>query len=100
MAAILNYMPKDTIAVVITHLIHELLPHISIEKVRVDGIESEGLDATGNIIVDRQPMFSHIGSSTPELVIKKLLGRVKKKELKTVYEEIIKVLEVERGEAF
>jgi hypothetical protein len=31
-------------------------------------------------------------------VIKKLLGRVKKKELKTVYEEIIKVLEVERGE--
>jgi hypothetical protein len=29
-------------------------------------------------------------------VIKKLLGRVKKKELKTVYEEIIKVLEVER----
>ncbi len=100
MAAILNYMPKDTIAVVITHLIHELLPHISMEKVRVDGIESEGLDATGNIIVDRQPMFSHIGSSTPELVIKKLLGRVKKKELKTVYEEIIKVLEVERGEAF
>ncbi|NQE05225.1 DNA-binding protein MutS2 [ANME-1 cluster archaeon GoMg1] len=98
MAAILNYMPKDTIAVVITHLIHELLPHISIEKVRVDGIESEGLDAAGNIIVDRQPMFSHIGSSTPELVIKKLLGRVKKKELKTVYEEIIKVLEVERGE--
>ncbi len=100
MAAILNYMPKDTIAVVITHLIHELLPHISIEKVRVDGIESEGLDAAGNIIVDRQPMFSHIGSSTPELVIKKLLGRVKKKDLKTVYEEIIKVLEVERGEAF
>ena len=98
MAAILNYMPKDTIAVVITHLIHELLPHISMEKVRVDGIESEGLDAAGNIIVDRQPMFSHIGSSTPELVIKKLLGRVKKKELKTVYEEIIKVLEVERGE--
>lgn len=98
MAAILNYMPKDTIAVVITHLIHELLPHISIEKVRVDGIESEGLDAAGNVIVDRQPMFSHIGSSTPELVIKKLLGRVKKKELKTVYEEIIKVLEVERGE--
>ena len=98
MAVILNYMPKDTIAVVITHLIHELLPHISMEKVRVDGIESEGLDAAGNIIVDRQPMFSHIGSSTPELVIKKLLGRVKKKELKTVYEEIIKVLEVERGE--
>ena len=100
MAAILNYMPKDTIAVVITHLIHELLPHISMEKVRVDGIESEGLDAAGNIIVDRQPMFSHIGSSTPELVIKKLLERVKKKELRTVYEEIIKVLEVERGEAF
>jgi hypothetical protein len=100
MASILNNMPKDTLAVVITHLIHEILPHISMAKVRVDGIESEGLDAAGNIIVDRQPMFSHIGSSTPELVIRKLLGRVRKEELKVVYEEIIKVLEKEREEAF
>lgn len=96
MASILNNMPKDTLAVVITHLIHEILPHISMAKVRVDGIESEGLDAAGNIIVDRQPMFSHIGSSTPELVIKKLLGKVKKEELRSVYEEIITVLEKER----
>jgi hypothetical protein len=100
MASILNNLPKDTLAVVITHLIHEILPHISMAKVRVDGIESEGLDATGNIIVDRQPMFNHIGSSTPELVIKKLLGRVRKEELKAVYEEIIAVLEKEREEAF
>jgi dsDNA-specific endonuclease/ATPase MutS2 len=96
MASILNNMPKDTLAVVITHLIHEILPHISMAKVRVDGIESEGLDAAGNIIVDRQPMFNHIGSSTPELVIKKLLGKVRKKELRSVYEEIITVLEKER----
>ncbi|MGB7002744.1 MAG: hypothetical protein WBE22_12220 [Halobacteriota archaeon] len=96
MASILNNMPKDTLAVVITHLIHEILPHISMEKVRVDGIESEGLDATGNIIVDRQPMFNHIGSSTPELVIKKLLGKVRKEELRSVYKEIITVLEKER----
>ena len=100
MASILNNLPKDTLAVVITHLIHEILPHISMDKVRVDGIESEGLDAAGNIVVDRQPMFSHIGSSTPELVIKKLLGRVRKEELKAVYEEIIEVLEKERKEAF
>jgi hypothetical protein len=96
MASILNNMPKDTLAVVITHLIHEILPHISMAKVRVDGIESEGLDAAGNIIVDRQPMFNHIGSSTPELVIKKLLGKVRKEELRAVYEEIITVLEKER----
>jgi len=64
----------------------------------VDGIESEGLDAAGNIIVDRQPMFNHIGSSTPELVIAKLLGRVRKEELKKVYEEILKVLAKEREE--
>ncbi len=96
MASILNNLPKDTLGVVITHLIHEILPHISVEKVRIDGIESEGLDATGNIIVDRQPMFNHIGSSTPELVINKLLGKVKKENLKVVYEEIIKVLEEER----
>jgi DNA mismatch repair protein MutS2 len=96
MASILNNMPKDTLAVVITHLIHEILPHISMEKVRVDGIESEGLDAAGNIIVDRQPMFSHIGSSTPELVIKKLLGKVRKEELRSLFKEIITVLEKER----
>ncbi len=98
MASILNNIPKDTLAVVITHLIHEILPHISAAKVRVDGIESEGLDASGNIIVNRQPMFNHIGSSTPELVIRKLLGRVRKEELKAVYEEIIEVLEKEREE--
>jgi dsDNA-specific endonuclease/ATPase MutS2 len=98
MASVLNNLPNDTLAVMITHLIHELLPHISMRKVRVDGIESEGLDAAGNIIVDRQPMFNHIGSSTPELVITKLLGRVRKEELKTVYEEILKILEKEREE--
>ncbi len=98
MASILNNMPKDTLAVVITHLIHEILPHISAAKVRVDGIESEGLDATGNIIVDRQPMFNHIGSSTPELVIRKLLGRVRNDELKAVYKEMIGALEKEREE--
>ena len=96
MASVLNNLPPDTLAVMITHLIHELVPHISMKKVRVDGIESEGLDTAGNIIVDRQPLFNHIGSSTPELVIKKLLGRVKKEELKGVYEEILKVLEKER----
>lgn len=98
MASVLNNLPKETLTVMITHLIHELVPHISLRKVRVDGIESEGLDAAGNIIVDRQPLFNHIGSSTPELVIKKLLGRVKKEELRAVYEEILRVLEKERVE--
>ena len=98
MASILNNLPEGTLGVVITHLIHEILPHISMAKIRVDGIESEGLDASGNIIVDRQPMFNHIGSSMPELVIKKLLGRVKNVELRTVYEEIIDVLANERAE--
>ncbi len=97
MASILNNLPEDTLAVVITHLIHEILPHISMEKIRVDGIEPEGLDDSGEIIVDRQPIFNHIGSSMPELVIKKLLGRVRRAELRAVYEEIIRVLEEERA---
>ena len=98
MASILNNLPEGTLGVVITHLIHEILPHISMAKIRVDGIEAEGLDASGNIIVDRQPMFNHIGSSMPELVIKKLLGRVRNEELRTVYEEIIDALATERAE--
>jgi hypothetical protein len=98
MASVLNNLPKDTLAVMITHLIHELLPHINLKSVRVDGIESEGLDARGNILVDRQPRFNHIGSSTPELVIKKLLGHVRKEKLRTVYEEILGVLAQDRAE--
>ncbi|MGC9443431.1 MAG: hypothetical protein ACP5E9_00650 [Candidatus Methanospirareceae archaeon] len=98
MAAVLNHLPANTRAVMITHLIHELRPHIDMKKVRVDGIESEGLDAAGNIIVDRQPLFNHIGSSTPELVITKLMGRVRKAKLRTVYHEILQALEKERDE--
>ncbi len=98
MASILNNLREDTLAVVITHLINEILPYISMRKIRVDGIEPEGLDDSGNIIVDRQPMFNHIGSSMPELVIKKLLVRVKRAELKAVYEEILDVLAKERAE--
>jgi hypothetical protein len=98
MASVLNNLPKDTLAVMITHLIHELLPHINLKSVRVDGIESEGLDGQGNILVDRQPRFNHIGSSTPELVIKKLLGHVRKEKLRTVYEEILGVLAQDRAE--
>ena len=98
MAAVLNHLPANTRAVMITHLIHELRPHIDMKKVRVDGIESEGLDATGSIIVDRQPLFNHIGSSTPELVITKLMGRVRKAKLRTVYQEILQALEQERDE--
>ncbi|MBN1455651.1 MAG: hypothetical protein JW945_05335 [Methanomicrobia archaeon] len=98
MAAVLNHLPANTRAVMITHLIHELRPHIDMKKVRVDGIESEGLDATGNIIVNRQPLFNHIGSSTPELVITKLMGRVRKPKLRTVYQEILQALGKERDE--
>jgi DNA mismatch repair protein MutS2 len=98
MAALLNHLPANTRAVMITHLINELRPHIDMKKVRVDGIESEGLDAAGTIIVDRQPLFNHIGSSTPELVITKLMGRVRKAKLRTVYQEILKALEQERDE--
>lgn len=99
MASVLNNLPRDTLAVMITHLIHELLPHINLKSVRVDGIESEGLDGHGNILVDRQPRFNHIGSSTPELVIKKLLGHVRKKEkLRAVYEEILGVLAQDRAD--
>ena len=98
MAALLNHLPANTRAVMITHLIHELRPHIDMKKVRVDGIESKGLDAAGAIIVDRQPLFNHIGSSTPELVITKLMSRVRKAKLRTVYQEILQTLAKERDE--
>ena len=69
----------SSLLLLVTHLARETLPHVRL-PIRVDGIEAEGLDTEGDLIVDRQPKFDHIGSSTPKLIIMKLAKSAKKKD--------------------
>jgi len=83
----------SSLLLLVTHLAREALPYVKL-PIRVDGIEAKGLDADGELIVDRQPKFNHIGSSTPKLIIMKLAKAAGKKD-KGLYEDILNSLEAE-----
>ena len=83
---------SSSLVLLITHLARETLPHVKL-PIRIDGIEAKGLDKAGELIVDRQPAFDHIGSSTPKFIVKKLAKSEKKKRIKSLYEEILNSLE-------
>ena len=84
---------SSSLLLLVTHLARETLPHVKL-PIRVDGIEAEGLDENGELIVDRQPKFNHIGSSTPKLIIMKLSKAAKKND-KALYRDILSSLESE-----
>ena len=85
----------SSLLLLVTHLARETLPHVKL-PIRVDGIEAEGLDREGELIVDRQPKFNHIGSSTPKLIIMKLAKAAKKSD-RALYGDILNSLEAETG---
>lgn len=85
---------SSSLVLIVTHLARETLPHVKL-PIRVDGIEARGLDETGELIVDRQPKFSHMGSSAPKFIIKKLSKATKKIRVKTLYDEVLSSLEGE-----
>lgn len=91
-ASVLNNLPKRSLTLFVTHLAREILPHLK-TSIRVDGIEAKGIDDQGNLIVDRQPIFNHLGTSTPELIISKLSKKAKSKRLQKVYQDMIRLLE-------
>lgn len=72
----------------VTHLAQETLPHVKM-LIRVDGIEAKGLDEDDELIVNRQPKFNHMGSSTPKFIIQKLSKSAKKKRIKSLYDDVI-----------
>ncbi len=86
----------SSLFLLVTHLAKETLPYVKF-PVRVDGIEASGLDEKGELVVDRQPKFDHIGSSTPKLIIIKLSKTAKKKAVKALYDEVLASLEGEAG---
>ena len=86
----------SSLFLLVSHLAYETLPHVKF-PVRVDGIEASGLDDKGDLLVDRQPRFDHIGSSTPKLIIMKLSKRSKTDAVKKLYDEVLSSLEGEGG---
>ncbi len=108
-ASIINHVATGSSSVLlVTHLAAEILPHVKL-PIRVDGIEATGINDSkgGDLLVDRQPKFNHIGSSTPQHIIGKLSrinatrgGKSRHaKQIATLYDEILSSLseEKERG---
>ena len=94
-AAIMNtVVAGSSLLLIVTHLARETLPHVKL-PIRVDGIEATGLDKEGELVVDRQPRFNHIGSSTPKLIIMKLFKAAGKKNVKALYDDVLSSLEGE-----
>src|SRR5713226_8330824 len=87
----------SSLFLLVTHLANETLPHVKL-PVRVDGIEASGLDEKGDLVVDRQPRFDHIGSSTPKLIIMRLSRAAKKKAVKALYDDVLASLAGGAGE--
>ena len=87
----------SSLFLLVTHLAKETLPHVNL-PVRVDGIEASGLDEKGDLVVDRQPRFDHIGSSTPKLIIMRLSRAAKKKAVKEIYDDVLASLAGGAGE--
>ncbi len=99
-ATILNRSAaSSSLLLLVTHLARETIPHVKL-PVRIDGIEAEGLDEHGELAVNRQPKFGHIGSSTPKFIVKKLSKAARKKRVKALYEEVLKSLEGETATSF
>jgi len=94
-AAIINKVAAgSSLLLIVTHLARETLPYVKL-PIRVDGIEATGLDKQGELLVDRQPRFNHIGSSTPKLIIMKLSKAARKKSVKALYHDVLNALEGE-----
>jgi len=78
LASIVNHIaPTSSLLLLVTHLSRETLPHIRF-RIRVDGIQASGLNEMGELQVERQPKFDQVGSSTPQLVIMKLIKSKKR----------------------
>jgi len=95
-AAFLNNLPKQSLALFVTHLAGDTIPYLKIDF-RVDGIEASGIDAKGNLVVDRQPIFNRLGTSSPELIVEKLQKTTMSKRVAKTYEEMLELLRHLRG---
>ncbi len=80
-AGILEYLSRNeqSLGIFVSHL-SELILENTETKIRVDGIEAEGLDPNLELIVNRNPVYNRIARSTPELIVERLLRKTEGKE--------------------
>lgn len=79
-------------AVIVTHMAEEIMGLVSPEArktIRIDGIEAKGLDENYNLIVDRTPRYRYLARSTPELVVRKLSAKTRRRKEKQFYQHIL-----------
>ncbi len=71
-ASLLDELSRGgSVAIFVSHLAEDVA-RFAETSVRIDGIEARGLDGTGQLIVDRSPLYHHLAKSTPELIIERL----------------------------
>jgi hypothetical protein len=70
---------RESVAVFVSHLAVEV-QRFAKTRVRIDGIEAEGLDKDNNLIVVRSPKYNYLARSTPELILDRLVRTTKGRE--------------------
>ncbi|MFX0084809.1 MAG: hypothetical protein ACFFAU_03975 [Candidatus Hodarchaeota archaeon] len=72
-AAFLDLLGKSpqSVGLFVTHLA-QLIAKYAKEKIRIDGIEAQGLSENLELIVNRTPIYYKYAKSTPELIVRRL----------------------------
>ena len=84
-AMISRVKESDSCIIVVTHMAREIS---KFARVRIDGIEAQGLDAGYNLVVDRTPRRGCLARSTPELILRRL-AEISEGAEKKVYRELL-----------
>lgn len=84
-AMIENVRSSSSCIIVVTHMAREIS---KFTKVRIDGIEAQGLDSEYNLVVDRTPRRNYLARSTPELILRKL-AETSEGDEKAIYKELL-----------
>ncbi len=92
-AAFLDLLGRspNSVGVFVTHLA-QLIAKYTKEKLRIDGIEAQGLSKDLELIVNRTPIYYKYAKSTPELIVRRL-QQISKGDEKEIYSYILKAFE-------
>ncbi|MHA2246505.1 MAG: MutS-related protein [Candidatus Hodarchaeales archaeon] len=82
---------SDSVGVFVTHLAQLIAKHGK-EKLRIDGIEAQGLSEDLELMVNRTPIYYKYAKSTPELIVRRLQQKSKGKE-KEIYSYILEAFD-------
>ena len=92
-AAFLDLLGRspNSVGVFVTHLA-QLIGEYTKEKLRIDGIEAQGLSKNLELIVNRTPIYYKYAKSTPELIVRRL-QQISKGDEKEIYSYILEAFE-------